>query len=135
MRVRRSYRNNAGQHLSDDRYKHMNYARSALKGIATVADRFRSQGVGTTVLWAYARGVPKITGVPIVRYSEVTPHIFIGSQIGRAGRRKLESIGIHNSINLRVEHDDVAQECFEIRHRLGERPGGIAESTRRKLPG
>ena len=86
----------------------MNYARSALKGIGIVADRFRSQGVGTTLLWVYARGVPKITGVPIIRYSEVTPQLFIGPQINKAGRRKLESVGIHNSVNLRVEHDDVA---------------------------
>ena len=90
----------------------MNYARSALKGIGIVADRFRSQGVGTTLLWVYARGVPKITGVPIIRYSEVTPQLFIGPQINKAGRRKLESVGIHNSVNLRVEHDDINHAPF-----------------------
>lgn len=86
----------------------MNYVRSAIKGIGIVADRFRVQGAGTTLLWVYARGVPKITGVPIIRYSKVTPQIFIGPQISKAGKRKLESIGIHYSVNLRVEHDDVS---------------------------
>jgi protein-tyrosine phosphatase len=69
-------------------------------------DRLRTQGLRTTLIWAYARGLPAITGIPIIKYSRITPDIYVGPQFRAAGRRRLESIGIVGSINLRDEYDD-----------------------------
>jgi hypothetical protein len=78
------------------------------KGARIVAHRLRTQGLRTTLLWMYARGLPKLTGIPIARYSRVTPHLYVGPQYGRHGKRRLEWLGITASINLREEFDDAA---------------------------
>ncbi len=49
-----------------------------------------------------------MTGVPIIRYSQITPLIYVGPQHGRRGLHKLERIGITGLINLRSEFDDAA---------------------------
>ena len=76
------------------------------KGIRTVSDRIRTQGVRTTALWAYARGRPKITGVPPLKYSRVTDSIYVGPQHRANGKRALEHAGITHIINMRSEFDD-----------------------------
>ena len=76
------------------------------KGVRTVRDRLRAQGVRTTALWAYARGLPKLTGVPILRYSRVTETIFVGPQFRRNGKTALIRAGITHIINMRSEFDD-----------------------------
>ena len=76
------------------------------KGIRTVSDRIRTQGVRTTALWAYARGKPKITGVPPLKYSRVTDSIYVGPQHRANGKRALEHAGITHIINMRSEFDD-----------------------------
>jgi hypothetical protein len=68
----------------------------------------RSQGLRTTLVWLYGRGVPKLTGIPLVRYSQITPQVFVGGQYGRRGKRKLEALGVTGGVNLRVEFDDAA---------------------------
>lgn len=78
------------------------------KGWRILAHRLRTQGLRTTLLWLYARGVPKLTGVPLLRYSEVTPQLYVGPQYGRRGKRALERAGITAGVNLRVEFDDAA---------------------------
>lgn len=82
-----------------------NYLR---KGWRILAHRLRTQGLRTTLLWAYARGVPKLTGVPLLRHSEVTPQLYVGPQYGRRGKQALERAGISAGVNLRAEFDDAA---------------------------
>jgi predicted protein tyrosine phosphatase len=76
------------------------------KSPGIIVDRLRKQGVRTSLVWVYARGVPLITGVPIIKYSQITPQIYIGPQYRRRGKRKLMQCGITNSVNLRIEFDD-----------------------------
>lgn len=78
------------------------------KGVYILAYRLLNQGVRTTLAWGYGRGVPKITGVPWLRFSRVTPHIYVGPQYRAAGKRKLEALGINAGVNLRIEFDDAA---------------------------
>ncbi len=70
--------------------------------------RLKNQGLKTTLIWVYGRGIPKITGIPIMKYCQITPQIFIGSQYNQFGKRKLESLGINGDVNLRIEFDDAA---------------------------
>ena len=76
------------------------------KGIRTVSDRIRTQGIRTTALWAYARGKPKLTGVPPLKYSHVTDSIYVGPQHRASGKRALEQAGFTHIINMRSEFDD-----------------------------
>ena len=77
-----------------------------IKAIRIVIHRLRTQGLRTTLLWLYARGVPKLTGVPLLRFSAITPQIAVGPQYGRRGKRHLEANGYTGSVNLRAEFDD-----------------------------
>ena len=76
------------------------------KGIRTVSDRIRTQGIRTTALWAYARGKPKITGVPPLKYSRVTDSMYVGPQHRINGKHALEQAGITHIVNMRSEFDD-----------------------------
>jgi len=76
------------------------------KGWDILVFRLRTQGLRTTLVWAYGRGIPKLTGVPIIKYSQITPHVFVGPQYRMAGKRKLEQLGISADVNLRIEFDD-----------------------------
>jgi len=78
------------------------------KGWNILIFRLRNQGLRTTLVWIYGRGVPKLTGVPLIKYSRITPQIFVGPQYRMAGKRKLERLGITGDVNLRVEFDDAA---------------------------
>ncbi len=77
-----------------------------VKGIRTVSDRLRTQGARTTALWAYARGIPKVTGVPLLEYSRVTDSLYVGPQYRKNGRRALLKAGITHTVNMRSEFDD-----------------------------
>lgn len=81
---------------------------SIKKGFTILNYRLRTQGLKTTLLWAYGRGLPKLTGVPLLQYSRITPEIYVGPQYNLAGKRKLESMGITAGINMRLEFDDAA---------------------------
>ena len=76
------------------------------KGVRTVRDRLKSQGVRTTALWAYARGIPKVTGVPMLEYSRVTESLYVGPQHRENGKRTLLQAGITHIVNMRAEFDD-----------------------------
>lgn len=78
------------------------------KGFDILFYRLREQGPKTTMVWVYGRGVPKLTGVPTMQYSQITPDIFVGPQYGPAGKRKLQGLGINAGVNLRIEFDDAA---------------------------
>jgi dual specificity MAP kinase phosphatase len=70
--------------------------------------RVREQGLWTTVQWAWGRGIPKLTGVPLFAYSRITPQLYVGPQYGRRGRQALQEEGITGVVNMRVEYDDAA---------------------------
>lgn len=89
--------------------------RFPLKGIRILVHRLRTQGVRTTLIWIYGRGIPKLTGVPLLQFSEITPEIYVGPQYGRRGKRKLEQAGITGGINLRIEFDD-AEHGLALKH-------------------
>jgi len=78
------------------------------KGWNILSYRLKTQGLKTTLIWIYGRGVPKLTGVPLFQFSEITPQIFVGPQFNRRGKRVLEAAGITGDVNLRVEFDDAA---------------------------
>lgn len=80
--------------------------KSLRKGWRILNRRLRDQGIKTTLIWLYGRGLPKLTGIPLVSYSQITPHLYVGPQFGKRGKKKLERIGIHHSVNLRIEFDD-----------------------------
>ncbi len=78
------------------------------KGWNILSYRLRTQGLKTTLIWVYGRGVPKLTGVPLLQFSEITPQVFVGPQFNQRGKRALEAAGITGDVNLRVEFDDAA---------------------------
>lgn len=78
------------------------------KGWNILRRRIRDQGIRTSLLWLYARGVPMLTGVPLLQFSQVTPSIFVGPQYRRNGLIYLQRQGIHAVINLRIEKDDAS---------------------------
>jgi len=80
----------------------------ARKGASILARRLRDQGPRATLFWVYGRGLPKLTGIPMVRYSRVTPALYVGGQYGQRGRRKLEQLGVTGDVNMRTEFDDAA---------------------------
>ena len=77
----------------------------ARKGPPILISRLRTQGLRVTLIWLYARIIPTFTGVPVMKYSRVTPEIYVGSQYRKAGKRKLESLGIGYCVNMRIEFD------------------------------
>ncbi len=76
------------------------------KGFAIIVRRLRTQGLRVTLHWLWGRGLPLATGVPMVRYSAVTPQLWVGPQYRRKGKAALERHGVTAGVNLRIEHDD-----------------------------
>ena len=82
------------------------YLRLIGKGWRILLRRLRTQGVRTTLMWLYGRGVPSITGVPLLQFCQVTPHLYVGSQFNGLGKRMLERQGFQGCVNMRIERDD-----------------------------
>jgi hypothetical protein len=78
------------------------------KGFLILYRRLRTQGLRTTLLWAYGRGMPAITGIPILQYCQVTPQLYVGSQFKKPGKLLLQQRGFTGSVNMRIEKDDAA---------------------------
>lgn len=76
------------------------------KGVRILSTRLREQGVKTTLIWAYGRGIAKVTGIPPLRFSQVTDQLFVGPQYDHKGKAHLEAHGITAGVNMRVEFDD-----------------------------
>lgn len=81
---------------------------SIIKGIAIIVRRLRTQGLWVTLQWLWGRGLPFVTGVPLARFSQITPQIWVGPQYRRWGKRALERQGLTAGVNLRIEYDDAA---------------------------
>lgn len=82
--------------------------RGIRKGTDIVRHRLRTQGLRTTLLWFLVRGTTFLTGVPTLRYTRITPQIFVGPQYRARGKAKLLRNGIRAGLSLRVEFDDAA---------------------------
>ena len=76
------------------------------RGYTILERRIREQGLRTTLIWIVGRGIPKLTGVPLLRVSRVTPNLYVGPQYGKRGKAHLEKNGIHYDVNMRIEFDD-----------------------------
>lgn len=71
--------------------------------------RLAEQGLRVTGWWAADHLVRIVTGAPIRRVSQITPHLYIGGQYRGRGWRRLASWGITAVVNLRCEYDDRAR--------------------------
>ncbi len=76
------------------------------KGGQILTRRLREQGLWVTLEWVWGRGLSYVTGVPVLRFSRVTPQLYVGPQFNAAGKRALEREGITAVVNLRTEFDD-----------------------------
>lgn len=88
------------------------------KALQIVYRRLTEQGLRISLLWLYGRGLPALTGIPLLRFSRITPSLYVGPQYRKNGLRLLQSEGIHAVVNLREEKDDrdfglaPAQYCY-----------------------
>lgn len=79
------------------------------RALRSLWSRLRTQGLRSTLVVLYGRGIPLLTGVPTLsRYSQIAPSLFIGAQHRRAGKVKLTRLGIRCTVSLRAEFDDAA---------------------------
>lgn len=81
---------------------------SIRKAWGILARRVREQGLWVTLKWAWGRGLPKVTGVPLASNSQITPEIWVGPQYNLRGKQWLEKQGLTGGVNMRVEYDDAA---------------------------
>jgi protein tyrosine phosphatase (PTP) superfamily phosphohydrolase (DUF442 family) len=77
-----------------------------LKGLRILWLRLTRQGLRVTAWWAADHAVRILTGAPIRRLSEITPHLHVGGQYRRRGWPRLRARGITAVVDLRVEFDD-----------------------------
>ncbi len=88
--------------------------RLPFKAVRILVHRLTSQGVVTTLKWATGRGFLKLTGIPLVRFTRITPEVWVGGQYGPRGKRKLLRHGVNAGVNMRIEFDDAAHDlAFE----------------------
>ena len=76
------------------------------KRVNIIWTRLTRQGVWVTALWAADHLVRILTGAPIRRLSQITPHLHVGGQYRRRGWPRLVKRGITAVMNLRTEFDD-----------------------------
>jgi hypothetical protein len=84
----------------------MKLLRKFVKGIRILWGRLTEQGLWVTVLWAADHGVRIVTGAPIQRVSQITPHLHVGGQYRRRGWPRLVARGITTVVDMRIEFDD-----------------------------
>jgi len=88
----------------------MKHFKLVRKGTGIVVHRLRAQGLRVTLIWIYVRVLTRFNGLPMLRYSKITPQIYVGGQYGTTGKEKLEAEGIHYGVNMRIEFDDAAND-------------------------
>lgn len=77
-----------------------------IKGLRILWQRLTRQGLHVTALWAADHVVRLISGAPIRRVSQITPHLHLGGQYRRRGWSELASRGVTAVVNMRIELDD-----------------------------
>lgn len=76
------------------------------KMLVIIRRRIRTQGWAVTLRWLFVILSSQLFGYVPLRYSQITPQIYVGSQHGFLGKLRLRMIGVTASINLREEFDD-----------------------------
>ncbi len=76
------------------------------KGIEILTWRLQRHGLRITFTWFWTRLYLWTIRRPILRYTRITPQLYVGGQINAAGWRWLESKGITVDVNMRREFDD-----------------------------
>jgi len=77
-----------------------------VRGLDILWGRLTQQGLWTTALWALDHAVRMVTGAPIRRFSQITPHLHVGGQYRRRGWAKLAAWGVTAVVSMRAEFDD-----------------------------
>ena len=77
--------------------------------------RLRRDGLRISLLWLYGRGIPAVTGAPMIGNSLVAPGVLVGPQHRGAGARKLAEMGVRYCVNMRIEFDD-AEHGLALEH-------------------
>ena len=86
----------------------MKLIRLILKGLRIMAWRLRHHGLRVTAVWAWNRVYLWVMGRPALRYSAITPQLYVGGQMNARGWRWLAARGLTADLNLRDEFDDAA---------------------------
>jgi protein tyrosine phosphatase (PTP) superfamily phosphohydrolase (DUF442 family) len=77
-----------------------------LKPLQIIGWRLRHHGLWVTIQWLYGRGLPRVTGKPVMRYSKITDNVYVGPQYKASGLQWLDDEGINAVINMRIEYDN-----------------------------
>lgn len=77
-----------------------------LKSINIIWWRLRNHGLWVTLQWLYGRGLPRLTGKPVGRYSRITDEVYVGPQYKHSGLKWMQKEGVNAVINMRIEYDD-----------------------------
>lgn len=85
-------------------------------GIRGFWSRLKTQGWRGAWIWLFGHGWPRLSGVPLARFSRVTPQLFVGAQFNAAGKHTLTTWGITGSVNLRAEWDDATRNLAFARY-------------------
>jgi hypothetical protein len=80
--------------------------KALVKGIQILWSRLTRQGLCVTAMWAADHAVRIVTGAPIRRVSQITPHLHVGGQYRRRGWPILASRGVTAVVDMRIEFDD-----------------------------
>src|SRR5688572_3745859 len=78
---------------------------SVVRFLSDVRSRLRRARLGC---WVYGTIWPCLTGISSIRFFRVSAQLYVGAQISRAGKRRLQRLGVGASVNMRAEFDDVA---------------------------
>ena len=75
-------------------------------------------GTGLFFDYVYDNIYRVIEGIPRLKRSQITAHLFLGSQYNRVGLRKLKALGITAIVNMRTHNDfdDAAHEGIKYLH-------------------
>lgn len=76
------------------------------KGWRLLTERIEKRGIAVTIKWIAGRGWSFVTGLPLLRHSQITPMLYVGPQLNQAGAKRVQDLGIQASVNMRIEHDD-----------------------------
>ena len=75
-------------------------------------------GTGLVLDYMYDNAHRIITGLPRLNRSQITAHLFLGSQYNLLGLKKLKALGVTAIVNMRIHNDysDAAHEGIKYLH-------------------